>query len=162
MDDADSWELVLPWLLDLRRHKIAVIIVHHANRGGQHMRGTSKREDAAFWVLRLDSVPDHSRESDGARFISRFTKARQGSREELEPLDWEFQPDGESTRVSFRRMPTLLVFKQWVRDGLTTCSELSDEIGVSRGQISKLAKRGESEGWLKIENRTYKLVGVAS
>jgi hypothetical protein len=28
-NDADEWEKVLPWLLELRRHRIAVIIVHH-------------------------------------------------------------------------------------------------------------------------------------
>lgn len=40
-NDADSWEQVLPWLLDLRRHKIAVVVIHHANRSGQNMRGRS-------------------------------------------------------------------------------------------------------------------------
>ena len=52
-----------------------------------NMRGTSRREDAAFWVLRLDAMPDHTKEGDGARFISRFTKSRQGTREETEPLE---------------------------------------------------------------------------
>jgi hypothetical protein len=157
-NDADSWEQVLPWLLDLRRHKIAVVVIHHANRSGQNMRGTSKREDAAFWVLRLDGVPDHSKESEGARFVSRFTKARQGTRDELEPLEWDFQPDGESTRVAFCRLPTSEVFKQWIRDGLSSCSEIAEEMGISKGQVSKMAKRGEREGWLRIEGRSYKLV----
>ena len=159
-NDADAWEQVLPWLLDLRRHKIAVVIVHHSGRTGQHMRGTSKREDAAFWVLRLDDVPDHCQDSEGARFVSRFTKARQGTREELEPLDWHFQPEGEATRVTFRSTPTVEVFKQWIRDGLTSCTDVAEEMGISRGQVSKLAKRGEREGWLTIEHRTYKLTGV--
>jgi hypothetical protein len=87
-NDADAWEMVQPWLLDLRRRKIAVVLVHHANRAGQHMRGTSKREDAAFWVVRLDGVPEPAKNSEGARFISRFTKARQGTRRETEPLQW--------------------------------------------------------------------------
>jgi RecA-family ATPase len=43
-NEADSWELVNNWLLDLRRRKIAVVIIHHAGRSGE-MRGTSKRED---------------------------------------------------------------------------------------------------------------------
>ena len=156
-NDADSWEQVLPWLLDLRRHKIAVIVIHHSNRSGLHMRGTSKREDAAFWVLRLDGVPDHSRDTEGARFGSRFTKARQGTRDEIEPLEWDFQSDGQSTRVTFRRVPTSEVFKQWIRDGLTSCSEIAEEMGISKGQVSKMAKRGEREGWLRIEGRSYRL-----
>jgi hypothetical protein len=155
-NDADAWELVLPWLLELRRRKIAVGIIHHAGRAGTHMRGTSRREDAAFWVLRLDAMPDKA--GDGARFISRFTKARQGTREETEPLEWCYQPDGVHTRVTFSKVATGEVFKQWIRDGLTTCSDIAEEMGVSRGTVSKLAKRGQDAGWLKITGRTYALV----
>jgi hypothetical protein len=54
-NEADSWELVNNWLLDLRRRKIAVVIVHHAGRSGE-MRGTSKREDNVFWIIALDDT----------------------------------------------------------------------------------------------------------
>ena len=33
-NDADEWEKLLPWLLELRRRRIAVIIVHHSGRSG--------------------------------------------------------------------------------------------------------------------------------
>jgi hypothetical protein len=46
-NEADSWEQVNGWLLDLRRRKVAVVIIHHAGRSGE-MRGTSKREDSVF------------------------------------------------------------------------------------------------------------------
>ncbi len=72
-NEADAWEGVLPWLLTLRRNRIAVIIVAHAGRN-KEMRGTSRREDAAFWVIRLDEIEGDARE--GARFLSRFTKDR--------------------------------------------------------------------------------------
>ena len=40
-NESDAWgERVLPWLLELRRHRIAVVFVHHAGRNGL-MRGTS-------------------------------------------------------------------------------------------------------------------------
>jgi hypothetical protein len=97
-NEADSWEHVLPWLLDLRRRGIAVIIVHHAGRGGQQMRGTSRREDAATWVLRLEALPDHSFDGEGARFISKFVKQRQGTRADTQPIEWHFQPDGQCQR----------------------------------------------------------------
>lgn len=156
-NDADAWEHVLPWLLNLRRRKVAVVIVHHANRSGNHMRGTSRREDAAFWVLRLDAMPDHAKEGDGARFISRFTKSRQGTREETEPLEWLYAPDGARTRVTFRQVATVEVFKQWIRDGLTSCTDIAEEMGLSKGAVSKLAARGVREGWLVLEHRSYKL-----
>ena len=56
-NDADAWELVLPWLLEMRRNRIAVIIVAHAGRNG-YMRGTSRREDAAFWIIQLTEAKD--------------------------------------------------------------------------------------------------------
>jgi len=157
-NDADAWEMVLPWLLEFRRRKIAVIIVHHANRTGKEMRGTSRREDAAFWVLRLDAMPDHTKDGDGARFISRFTKTRQGTGEETEPLEWLYQTDGVRTRAAFRKVATIEVFKQWIRDGLTSCSDIAEEMGLSKGAVSKLAKRGQDAGWLRVDGRTYKVI----
>jgi putative DNA primase/helicase len=155
-NDADAWERVLPWLLELRRRKIAAVIIHHAGRAGQHMRGTSKREDAACWVMRLDPVPDAK---DGqATFISRFTKARQGTNGELEPLEWHYEPEGDRTRVTYKAIPSIEIFKQWLRDGLTTCSDISEEMGLTKGAVSKLAKRGERDNWLKIEGRNYRLI----
>ena len=157
-NEADAWEQVLRWLLVLRRRKIAVIIVHHANRAGQNMRGTSRREDAAFWVLRLDSVPDPAKEGEGARFISRFTKKRQGTNAETEPLQWAYEPDNDRVRVTFKALPTLEVFKGWLRDGLDSCTDIADEMGLSKGAVSKLAQRGVRDGWLRVEGRQYKLL----
>ena len=41
-NDADSWETVLPWLLELRGNRIAAGFIHHAGCNGA-MRGTSRR-----------------------------------------------------------------------------------------------------------------------
>ena len=159
-NEADSWELVLPWLLNLRRRKIAVIIIAHSGRSGQNMRGTSRREDAAFWILRLDAVPEHDRNGDGARFISRFAKARQGTAEELEPLTWHYLPDGDKVRPTFARLQSIEMFKEWVRKGLTSCKDIAEEMGMTKGAVSKLAKRGEREKWLQIQGREYVLTGL--
>lgn len=154
-NDADAWEQVQPWLLTLRRLRVAVVLIHHAGRAGQHMRGTSKREDAAFWVLRLDPVSDAK--VGAAAFISRFTKSRQGEETELEPLEWLYESEADRTRVTYRRISNAELFKQWVRDGLTKCSEIAEEMGITKGSVSKLAKRGEREGWLTIDGRDYRL-----
>ena len=74
-NDADEWEKVLYWLLDLRRRRIAVLIVHHASRGGT-MRGTSRREDAAFWVIQVEEVKGRQEHEKGASFHTVFTKQR--------------------------------------------------------------------------------------
>jgi hypothetical protein len=50
-NEADDWEKVSSWLQKCQRNKISVIILHHANRDGKNMRGTSRREGAADWVI---------------------------------------------------------------------------------------------------------------
>jgi AAA domain-containing protein len=94
-NDADEWEKVLNWLLDLRRRRIAVLIVHHASRTGT-MRGTSKREDAAFWVIRVDEVKDREEQEKGARFETTFVKQRNSDSREW-TREWTFrtEPGGE-------------------------------------------------------------------
>jgi hypothetical protein len=66
-NDSDAWEQLLFWLLELRRRRIAVIIVHHAGRNG-FMRGTSKREDPAAWVIKIESSSKANPTEDGAKF----------------------------------------------------------------------------------------------
>ena len=69
-NDADAWEQVLPWLLDLRRNRIGVVFIAHAGRNG-FMRGTSRREDAAFWIIQLAEAKDAGEIQNGAKFVAR-------------------------------------------------------------------------------------------
>jgi len=52
----------------------------------------------------------------------------------------------------------LEVFRGWIEQGLDNCSDLATEMGLSKGSISKLARRGEKAGWLAIKGRRYVLV----
>lgn len=153
-NEADAWEAVLPWLLTLRRHRIAVVIVAHSGRNG-NMRGTSRREDAAFFVIRLDEVADKGAErKHGARFISRFTKDR-NSKVEQPAIEWSFQT-GEDGNVSIttKEADGIAVLVQWVEDGLTSATDIAQEMGISKGTVSKLAKRAiEARRLRKVGNR---------
>lgn len=82
-----------------------------------------------------------------------------GTEDETQPLDWKFEPVSDSlTQVSHKRVSILDLFRQWLEDGLTSCTDIANEIGVSKGTVSKLAMRGIQEGWVKQEGREYKLV----
>ncbi len=154
-NDADDWEAVLPWLLTLRRKGIAVCIIHHSGRNGANMRGTSKREDASFWVMRLDP-PSVADESVGARFIGRFTKNREGEETEAGPWQWTFQTTNGVTRVHHVRMDNLDSFVQLVNDGIDSCKDIAEEMGVSKGAVSKWAKKAETLGRIRIDpNKRY-------
>ena len=153
-NEADAWEPILRWLLVLRRHRIAVVIVAHAGRNGA-MRGTSRREDHAFWIIRLDEIEKEGR--DGARFLSRFTKDR-NSQSEQPATQWSFTtlPD-KTVDVKTAAASTLDVFKQWIVDGLTSAEDIAREMGVSKGTVSKMAKRAMDAGWLDKKGRGYAL-----
>jgi RecA-family ATPase len=155
---ADHWEAVLNWLLAMRRHKVAVVIVHHAGRNGE-MRGTSKREDAAFWVLRLDAVDEEKGGTDRqARFVSRFTKERNSGRQQP-PLDWTFQTGADGiTRIGHKEANKFVIFRQWIESGLDTATDIATEMGITKGTVSKMAKAAQQAGWLASNGRRYSLV----
>jgi len=154
-NDADAWEAVLGWLLTLRRHRIAAVLVHHSGRNKETMRGTSRREDAAFWVIRLDEVHEERRE--GACFRSRFTKDR-NSYSEQSAWEWEFTADAEGfIDVEIRPASNLEVFRQWIEDGLTGAEDIAKEMGISKGTVSKMAKKAMEAGWLTKRGREYVL-----
>jgi putative DNA primase/helicase len=148
-NEADSWELVLPWLLDLRRRKVAVVIVHHAGRSGQ-MRGTSKREDAVFWIIALDDRKKDADDKRGARFISRFTKPSRNTQEELPAFEWHFVTDTKTGEVTIghKQARTLDVFRSWIESGVNKCDEIAEAMNMKKYEVSRMAKKGEDEGWL--------------
>jgi hypothetical protein len=154
-NESDAWgERVLPWLLELRRHRIAVVFVHHAGRNGL-MRGTSKREDAAFWSIKLSEAKgEHNRE--GASFVATFDKNRNSTNEETPSLLWHFEPKPDGSVVpNWTTLTSMQIFIGLVEDGLDSCGEIAQEMLVSKGTVSKLAKRAEREGHIAIEGRRY-------
>ncbi|MGH7990789.1 MAG: AAA family ATPase [Limisphaerales bacterium] len=161
-NDADAWELVLPWLLEMRRNRIAVVFIAHAGRNG-FMRGTSRREDAAFWIIQLTEAQDAGEVQTGARFVARFVKNRNSTEAECPPLEWHFNlPKGETrAQVYCKKMSTNQLFRQCIEDGLTSATDIADEMGISKGRVSKLATKAIKEGWLKKDGRDYALTGQA-
>lgn len=156
-NDADAWESVLRWLLILRRHRIAVVVVHHSGRNAQSMRGTSRREDAAFWVIRMDPAQSEARK--GAHFISRFTKNRNSPTEQPD-IEWDFStsPDGV-LHIGTCEASSADIFREWIEVGLTGAEDIAREMGVSKGTVSKLARKGMEAGWLVKKGREYALAG---
>jgi hypothetical protein len=158
-NDSFDWEPVHNWLLDFRRRKIAVILIHHAGRSGE-IRGTTKREDAAFWIIALDDAKEHSDDKRGARFVSRFTKPSRNTQDEVPPFEWHIVTDTATGEVSIACKPaqTMDVLRRWIEDGVTECGQLAQEMRVTPGTISKWAKKAMNEGWLKKKGREYVLV----
>jgi len=66
---------------------------------------------------------------------------------------------GQLTDPTWSEADPLQVFRGSVENGLTSCADIADEMDVSKGYVSKLAKRAETAGWLKIEKREYRIKG---
>ena len=157
-NDTDAWELVNNWLLDLRRRKIAVVLVHHAGRSGQ-MRGTTRREDNVFWTIALDDARKTADDKRGARFISRFDKPSRNTQEEILAYEWHFVTHRFSGEVSISHKPaqTADVFLKLIEDGVTECTDIADEMKLSRATVSRIAKQQIKAGKIIKKGREYLL-----
>jgi RecA-family ATPase/biotin operon repressor len=151
-NDNDAWETILPWLLELRRRSVTVIIVHHAGRNGQ-MRGASRREDAAHWILR---IADDSGDSAGKALITTFAKCRNCGPEATPPLRWTLH-FGQSLTYTCDRHSGPDAMLSLIGQGVESASELAEELNVSKGAVSKWAKKLAAEGRITITSRAYKL-----
>jgi hypothetical protein len=157
-NDADSWEKVLPWLMDLRRKRLALVFVAHAGRNGC-MRGTSRREDAAVWILQLTQANSGEIPENGARFLCRFDKNRNATEGECPPIEWTFGRVSESSiEIKWEPVTGLEKFRHWIEAGLTSATDIALEMKISKGQVSKLAKLAMEQGWLRRNGREYEFV----
>jgi len=61
--------------------------------------------------------------------------------------EWKFQTgqDGK-TIITTKEADGLAVLIEWVRDGLTTPTDIGKEMGLSTGQVSKMANRSIEAG----------------
>ena len=154
---AIDWEILLPWLLELRRAHLTVVFIAHAGRNNE-MRGHSKREDPAFWIVRLDAPLADTEGQRGARFISRFTKWR--SIQKPATYQWNYTPVGPNDQevcVEAKLAAPIDVFRQLIESGLETASQIAEEMDVTTGYVSQLATRAKKDGWLSIADRRYRI-----
>lgn len=156
-NDNDHWrERMLPWLLEMRRMKVSVVIVAHAGRA-EHMRGASGKEDQALWVLKLKPA-EEDLQREGAAFITEFTKSR-NTRGTPPPLLWRLttplgQPDGPLT-IACEPNGGVEDLVRHVQAGVSKNRELAELLGVAAGTVSKWAKRAVEEGKIEIRGREY-------
>jgi len=151
---AIDWEKLQSWLLKLRRLEITVIFIHHAGTNASRMRGTSKREDPAAWILRLDP-PAEFNENAGAHFVTRFVKWR--SQKQPQSLEWAYEPNGRELVVNVKDASPLVTLRTHIENGLDTCTMIAEEMGVTNGYVSQLAKHAMCEGWLRKNGRKYEI-----
>jgi putative DNA primase/helicase len=154
-NDADEWEKLLMWLLELRRRRIAVIIVHHSGASGLRMRGTTKREDSAAWVIKV-SQSSEDPEDATAKFTSSFEKKPRSINHAEWIRSWIFKTEhNHSVSFACEEKSNEGKVLDLISDGLSSASDIALELGLSKGTISKLAKRLLEKKLIDIKGRNY-------
>ena len=151
-NDNDSFDEIRDWLLSLRHRRITVMIIHHAGRNGA-MRGSSRREDMAHWIISLKDASNEDGEEKA--FLTTFLKSRNCRAIEAPPLKWTMKQHNE--RIVFVCEPhsgpdALLAH---IRDGVSRATELAELLGVQAGTISKWAKKLQAAKQIEIKRREY-------
>lgn len=143
-----DYEPLSHWLLDLRRRKITVIVIHHAGRSGL-MRGHTKREDACSWIIELR---DARQDGDtGAKFVSHFAKPSRNTGEPLPDLLWHFTSDAEGRTHIHCETAQVTEYEQFIQhvlEGVTTQADIAEMMSKHRGCVSKWATKALNEGRL--------------
>jgi hypothetical protein len=152
-NDNDAFDHVKSWLLELRGRKITVIIVHHAGRNGQ-MRGASRREDMAHWII---SLKDDSGDGEMKAWVTHFQKCRNCQAMEAPTLRWTIATNENSLTYTCEKHSGPETMIALISDGIERACDLAEEMGVTPGCISKWAKKLENAGRIKIKERKYTL-----
>jgi hypothetical protein len=139
-NDAESWDPMQGWLLQLRRRGVSVLLVEHEGRSG-NPRGTSKREDVLDTLIHLKH-PDDYRAEDGARFEVHLTKARgifgdaaKAFEAKLEVREgvgiWSVR---DLTDVELERV------KELTGEGMSV-REIAEATGIAKSKVNRLQQR---------------------
>ena len=146
-NEAESWQPVQDWALELRKKGKSVLFIHHAAKTGQQ-RGTSKREDILDCVISLKQSQNHCA-NEGAAFEVIFEKTRHFTgddaasfqvqlREQDDGLwQWKIEEpeiDSEIEQVA-----------KAVKEGLTI-EEIKQRTGLTKSQIETRKNKAKNQG----------------
>jgi putative DNA primase/helicase len=138
-NEAESWEPVQQWLLQLRKQGTSVLMVHHAGKGGQQ-RGTSKREDVLDTVINLKRPHDYNPE-DGAKFEVHLDKARGVVGDQAKPFEVALEVRDDVATWTWRDLSDRRVaeVKQLSSEGHSV-REIADILDISKSTVNRMQK----------------------
>ena len=149
-NEAESWLPVADWILSLRRRGIAVVLIHHAGKGGQQ-RGTSKREDLLDVVIGLSRPTDYD-PSQGAVFVAEFTKARNLTGNDAESLELKLGGDDDRAVWTWCTVESSTYDRvvALTKEGLKP-AEICTELDVNKSSVSRYLRKARELGAVQPE-----------
>lgn len=150
-NEAESWQPVQDWALEMRRNGKTIIFVHHAAKGGQQ-RGTSKKEDTLDTVIVLKQPQDY-RSDRGACFEVNFEKTRHFAGSDAAPFKvvLKEQPDGLwvwEVSEHVEDGSEVITVAEAVNEGLTI-QEVTQRTGLTKSQVETRKSKAKERGMLK-------------
>ncbi|MCE2983865.1 MAG: AAA family ATPase [Parachlamydia sp.] len=146
-NEADSWQPVQDWALELRRLGKSVLFIHHAAKGGQQ-RGTSKREDILDVVMLLKQ-PQGYRQDQGASFEVNFEKTRHFAGDDAASFQVRLveQDDGLWLWEIDQIKPSseIIEVAKAINEGLTI-EETMQRTGLTKSQVETRKKKAKEQG----------------
>lgn len=151
-NEAESWLPIADWILSLRRRGIAVVLVHHAGKGGQQ-RGTSKREDLLDVVIGLSRPKDYD-PTQGAVFVAEFSKARNLTGADAESLELQLGGDDDRAVWLYRtvEVSTYERVVELAKEGLSQ-SEIANELELNKSNVSRHLRKARELGDIPKEGK---------
>ena len=143
-NEAQSWQVMQSWLLDLRRRGITVLLIHHAGKSGDQ-RGTSAREDIMDTVISLRRPREYSM-AEGARFEVHLTKARSVLGDDAKPFEANLVTEGNALHWQIKGLEDVELeeLKRLLSEGYSI-RDCAEEMGKSKGAIQRLKRKLEGE-----------------
>jgi putative DNA primase/helicase len=151
-NDSESWLPIADWILALRRRGIAVVLIHHAGKGGQQ-RGTSKKEDLLDVVIGLSRPADYD-PSQGALFVAEFTKARNLSGDDAGGIELQLGGDDDRATWTWRTVESSTYDRVVAlhKEGLSP-TEISNELGINKSNVSRAMRKAREAGDIPKESK---------
>jgi len=138
-NDGDDWMPVAGWALELRRQGKAVLFVHHAGKS-KAQRGTSRREDLMYVVIKLDHAKDYRQEM-GAAFTVEFQKARHLTGDDARNLEASLTHDEQGVQAwgwkDADQGMTERIRKLKADAPDLNQSQIAEELGCNRSTVSR-------------------------
>lgn len=136
-NEAESWCVMAEWLLRHRSSGRAILLVHHAGKGGAQ-RGTSKKEDILDVSLDLRRPPTYEPEH-GAAFAVEFKKSRHLTGDDAESFEAALtvNKDGAAQwSMTALKESTYARVVELAKLGLTQ-KEIAEELDINKSNVSR-------------------------
>ncbi len=146
-NDATQFKLVQDFFLQMKRCGVATILVHHSNKGGKQMRGSTALETTFEVILGL--TPPKLARTGRASFVTHFTKFRGKGDVRLDPRQWILcdtgwevtiaEPEDSSEDQIVIALRTLDFVNQ---------AEIATALGLNKSTVSRRLEKAIAKSWL--------------